>query len=72
MKIKHPPFKNRNVEATAIEKSVNSLIQKYEFDLVRYVSQRIFERLAAEKRLKKEIQTKQAELDALRQKQGKK
>jgi len=66
MKIKHPPFKNRNVEATAIEKSVKTLIQKYGFDLVRYVSLRMIEARVAEKRLKKEIEKKEAELAELK------
>lgn len=60
--------RGRNREATAVEKSVKSMIRKYGFDLVRYVSWKIIQTEVEKMHLAKVIQTKESELEILRKK----
>ena len=66
----HAPrvIRGRNREATAIEKSVKAMIQKYGVELVRYVSNRIVAKELEKKKLAREIRSKEAELEALKKK----
>lgn len=61
-------LRGRNVTATAVEKSIKSMITKYGFEMVRYVTNRVIAKEVAKRKLEREIQFREKELDALKRK----
>lgn len=61
-------IRGRNREATFIDKSIKTMIQKYGVELVRYVSNRIITKELEKKKLAREIKDREAELENLKKK----
>jgi len=57
-------------EATAVERSLNQLIGRYGFDLVRYVANRMFETETEKRKLEKKIHDAEQKLIELKQQKG--
>lgn len=60
--------RGRNREATAVEKSIKSMIKKHGLELVRYVTTKIIKQEVEKVQLEREIKQKERELETLKKK----
>ena len=58
-------------DSTAVERSLNQLISKYSFELVRYVTNRIIETEVVKRKLEQKIRDAEQKLAELKQEKAK-
>ena len=64
----HSSIRGRHKEAIVVEQSIKGLLNKYGFELTRYVSNRLLEKETAKRKLEREIATREKELSKLKAK----
>ena len=69
MKLQRGRFTGKEQEVNLVETTMNNLFKKHGFELVRHVSNKMFEDIRKTRLLEKEIKQKEVELKALKQKQ---